>query len=341
MMNYSEDPKTLDLYPALAFEEDLTPDIVEDHIEEKCKTIYEATKGWGSDKKELIEALGMTTEEDRMQIPIKFSQIYNGDNLRDLMKKECGGNDFGLALQYLALTPVEAECAMMKKACDGLGTDERLLYSVLCGRSNKDMELFKKTYYKVYTRDVVEKVTGEVSGTLKTCVISSLQAAEEEYDPGFHTNDKAIEDAEKIYAAGQGRFGKDTKELTKIIVLSPPKHLKNVNSYYADKYGYTLFKAIEKEFGGDAEKSVLFTLGLKLKPFETIAKLIKTACAGIGTDELLLTCTLIRYQKYLPYINLAHEELFQKSIQERVKSECGGNYKKLLLALVNKVSPEE
>lgn len=44
-MNYSEDLKTLDLYPALAFEEDLTPDIVEDHIEEKCKTIYEATKG--------------------------------------------------------------------------------------------------------------------------------------------------------------------------------------------------------------------------------------------------------------------------------------------------------
>jgi len=44
MMNYSEDPKTLDLYPALAFKEDLTPDI-EDHIEDKCKTIYEATKG--------------------------------------------------------------------------------------------------------------------------------------------------------------------------------------------------------------------------------------------------------------------------------------------------------
>lgn len=340
-MNYSEDPKTLNLYPEVAFEEDLTPDDIGEDIVEKCNAIQKACKGWGTDEDALIQELGLTTAEERMKIPVKFKQVTEGDDLKTLMRKECGKGDFGLALQYLSLSPMEAECAMIKKASAGFGTNEKLLYSILCGRSNKDMELLKKTYYKMYTEDLVSLVTGEVGGDLEKVVVGCLQAAEEEYDEGFHTEDKAKEDAEAIFESGQGRFGTDESKFVKVIVMSPPKHLKRVNEYYADKYGYTLFKAVEKELGGDSESALLYTLGIKLKPFETIAKFIKSACAGFGTDELLLTCTLIRYQEYLPYVNASHEELFKKSIQERVRSECRGDYEKLLLAIVNKVSPEE
>mmetsp|Transcript_8376 Transcript_8376/g.15799 ORF Transcript_8376/g.15799 Transcript_8376/m.15799 type:complete len:341 (+) Transcript_8376:64-1086(+) len=340
-MNYSEDPKTLNLYPEVAFEEDLTPDDIGEEIVEKCHAIQKACKGWGTDEDALIQALGLTTAEERMKIPIKFKEIFDGDDLMTLMRKECGKGDFGLALQYLSLSPMEAECAMIKKASDGFGTNEKLLYSILCGRSNKDMELLKKTYYKMYTDDLVSLVTSEVGGDLKKVLVGCLQAAEEEYDEGFHTEEKAKEDAEAIYESGQGRFGTDETKLVKVIVMAPPKHLKKVNEYYADKYGYTLFKAVEKELGGDSESALLYTLGIKLKPFETIAKFIKSACAGFGTDELLLTCTLIRYQQYLPYVNASHEEQFEKSIQKRVRSECGGDYEKLLLAVVDAVSPEE
>jgi hypothetical protein len=34
--------------------------------------------------------------------------------------------------------------------------------------------------------------------------VNSLQAAEEEYDPDFHTEDKMKEDAEALYKMGQG-----------------------------------------------------------------------------------------------------------------------------------------
>ena len=62
------------------------------------------------------------------------------------------------------------------------------------------------------------------------------------------------------------------------------------------QYGYTLFKAMEKELSGNVKEGTLFMLGMKMKPYETISGLIKKACAGIGTDELLLTCCIIRYQ---------------------------------------------
>jgi hypothetical protein len=40
-------------------------------------------------------------------------------------------------------------------------------------------------------------------------------------------------------------------------------------------------------------------------------------------------------------VNFTHEELFGKSVHDRVRDECSKNYKKILLALLNKVFPEE
>lgn len=339
MDKYSEDPNTISLYPSELYDEDLTPDIGVE-IDDICNEIHEACKGWGTAKGRLIDAIGNTTGEERKKISLRYEELQE-ENLRKLMKSECGG-DLGVALQYLALGPVEAECRMLKKAVDGLGSNKVMMYSVLCGRSNDDMELLKKTYYKEYTDDLVSRMSGEVGGDMKTILISAVQAAEEEFDPDYHTEDKAEEDAAAIYDAGQGRWGTDEAGMAKIVVLSPPKYLKIVNSVYADKYGYTLFKAFEEEMSGNiAAEAALFTLGMKLKPYETIAKLIKKACAGFGTDELLLTCCLIRYQDLLGHVAVAHEELFEKSIQTRVRDEAGGNYEKILLTIINKVAPEE
>lgn len=173
-------------------------------------------------------------------------------------------------------------------------------------------------------------------------MFNCLQAGEEPYDPQYHTNDKAVEDAEAIYEMGQGKwFGTDEKSIFKILCASPPEHIENVNRIYADKYGYSLIKAMEKELGGNVRDGTLHLIGMKIKPFETIAQLIKSACAGIGTDELLLTCCVIRYQDVMKDVMAAHIELFGKSVHDRVRSECGGKYKDVLLTALNAVWPEE
>jgi annexin A13 len=168
-----------------------------------------------------------------------------------------------------------------------------------------------------------------------------MQAGEETYDPQFHTADKAIEDAEAIYAKGQGKFfGTDEKSIFKVLCAAPPEHVENINRVYADKYGYTLLKAMEKELGGNVRDGTLHMLGMKLKPYETAAQLIKAACAGIGTDEMLLTCSIIRYQNVMKDVMGAHIELYGKSVHDRVRSECKGAYKDVLLAALNAVWPE-
>jgi annexin A7/11 len=172
-------------------------------------------------------------------------------------------------------------------------------------------------------------------------VFNCLQAGEEPFDPQYHTNDKAVEDAELIHKKGQGRWGTDEKAIFKILCAAPPQHVENISDIYADKYGYTLMKAMEKELSGNVRDGCIHLVGMKIKPAETIATLIKAACKGIGTDEMFLTTCLIRYQGIMKDVMTAHIELFGKSVHDRVREETGGKYKTLLLQILNTVWPED
>lgn len=330
---------SINVYPELTHRLAQNPDLdFGTEIDSICDEIYQACKGWGTDEKRLIKALGSCDGEARTKVSRRYEQMH-GKELAALMKSECSG-DFGKALQILALPPDVAEAALIRMATKGLGTTENILYTTVCGRTNAEIDILKKAYFKTYGKDLGQIVGSETSGDLHKLLVTCVQGVEETYDPQYHTAGKAKEDAEAFYTAGQKRWGTDEKEIFKIICLSPPQYLTMVNLSYADMYGYTLMKALEKELRGKTEKGALFTLGMKLKPYETIAHLIKTACAGMGTDELLLTACIIRYQPVWDKVVLAHMDLFGKSVQDRVKHETSGDYKRILLEVLNTSWPD-
>jgi hypothetical protein len=96
----------------------------------------------------LIKALAYCSPEERAQVAAKYPKVH-GKSLQKIMRTECGKGDFGDALQLLAVPSDEAECEMIKKACKGVGTNELLLYPVICGRTNAEIDLLKKKFYKV------------------------------------------------------------------------------------------------------------------------------------------------------------------------------------------------
>mmetsp|Transcript_16745 Transcript_16745/g.31856 ORF Transcript_16745/g.31856 Transcript_16745/m.31856 type:complete len:330 (+) Transcript_16745:115-1104(+) len=324
---------SLDLYPSIIHEGDLSPDAFGDEVDAICQEIQKATKGFGTDEKRLLKAMGSMSAETRCKVPIRFKEMFDKD-LRALVKSECGNRDFGTALKFLAVDPVSAECDMINKACKGLGTNETLLYPIICGRSNKEMEILKKKYFEIHTKDLGRVLDSELGGNFESLIFNALQAAEEAYDPEYHNDEKMEEDAAKLYEMGQGKWGTDEKGLFKIFCASPPEYLKKLNLVYADKYGFTLIKAMETEVGGDAGRAGLYMLGMKIKPYETVAKLIDTACKGFGTNELLLTTTLIRYQKILGEVKVAYEEMKGKTLEEEIESETRGDYERILLEIV-------
>jgi len=327
---------SIDLYPDVVLSQDLSPDFGTE-IESICDDIHKACKGFGTDEKRLIKAMAKDPQT-RTLVSLHY-ESYKGKNLKKLMDKECSGN-FGRAMELLAVPPDVAEAQLVRDATKGIGTSEKLLYTILCGRSNRDMTCLRNSFFKNYEKDLGSVIKSDLSGDFEDFVFTCINCLEDQYDPETHTADKAKGDAEAFYEAGQGRWGTDEKSIFRLLCSSPPKHLREVNRAYAEKYDVTLFKALEKELGGDVEDAVLFTLGMKLKPYETVAKLIDDACAGVGTDEKLLTACIIRYQKILPLVMLAHMELFGKSVQDRVKDETKYDYRKLLLEILNNAMPE-
>jgi len=152
---------------------------------------------------------------------------------------------------------------------------------------------------------------GELSGKFEQLIITALQASQETFDPEFHTEKKMNEDVEKLYKMGQGvcqaavifvaslfvamkltlcfylkgKWGTDEGPLFKFLCASPPQFLSWINTTYADKYGLTIPKVLEKELSGTTEKAAVHLVMMKIKPFEAVAHLIKSACKGIGTNE--------------------------------------------------------
>jgi hypothetical protein len=161
---------TIDLYPDVIRRQDLSPDGgFGSGIDGDCKTIHEATKGIGANKQPVIDALATKDATARYQLVKRFAELYPNQkkgNLAELMNSEFSG-DFGQALTFLAMPLDEAECHMLKKATGGVGCKVEVIYSILCGRTNEELSIVKKKFFKLYTKDLGQLMTSELHGDVE------------------------------------------------------------------------------------------------------------------------------------------------------------------------------
>jgi hypothetical protein len=226
---------TIDIYPPIVHENKVTHDEgFGPEIDEYCEEIHDGVKGFGANKSAVIDALANQDATNRYMISFRYKELYNKD-LTQVMKKEFSG-DFGRALQFLALPSDKAEAAMIRAATHGIGASVDILYSIICGRTNSELQLLKTAYFDLYTKDMTQVIASETRGDNEALLLNALQAGEEAYDPLAHTKEKAVEDAEFIHACGLGKtFGTDEKSIFKAVCSAPPQHLIEVSLVYADK----------------------------------------------------------------------------------------------------------
>jgi Annexin len=184
-----------------------------------------------ANKQKVIDALATIDSTKRTYVAIRYKELHNIE-LSELMKKEFSG-DFGLALEFLSLRPDDAEVKMLRRAHQGVGANVNIIWSILLGRTNAEMEMIKKKYFARYTKDLSKVMAAELHGNMERLIFNAVQAGEEAYDPQYHSPDKALEDAEFIYKKGQGAWGTDERSLFKIFCASPKEHLENVSKYVA------------------------------------------------------------------------------------------------------------
>jgi Annexin len=193
-----------------------------------------ASSFWGfsfrqANKQKVIDALATQDATTRTYMAIRYKELFQKD-LQETMSKEFSG-DLGRALEFLALRPDRAECLMLKRATSGVGASANVVWSIMCGRTNDEIDRLKKTYFEMYSKDLGKLLAKELHGDMERLVFTAMQGGEEPYDPQFHTAEKAAEDAETIHKKGQGKmFGVEERGIFKIICASPKEHLEHISA---------------------------------------------------------------------------------------------------------------
>jgi annexin A7/11 len=312
----------------------MSVEVAEADVEE----IHEACTGpmFGTNDKKLIRVLLSRT---RRQVEL-INAIYlkeHGKTLLKLIKSETSGKYKHLLIAALTQPPVLA-AEQIKKACKGIGTDDRAMLEVLVTRSNDEKAEMRAYYERKYGSSMMDLITSETSGDFQKICCELLKGRRDEgkeADP-----EAAAELATRLYEAGPGRrFGTDEDTFINILCHASYDQIDAIKLSFEEQYNRSLAKTIKKEFRDPCERALLMVIK---RPEEVYADLIHEAVAGLGTDEKLLGRVLGGVTRtMLQKVSWAYEAAYGEPLADRCSSELSGNFKKAVLQWLTPPSIEE
>ena len=298
--------------------------------EKDAETLRNAMKGLGTDEAAIIKVIANRNNSQRQKIKSAYKTAYGRDLIDDL-KSELKGN-FEDAVVALFEPPVEYDVDQLRKAMKGAGTDEDTLIEIIASRPNWLLKQIKDKYQEKYNKSLEDAIAGEVGGDLKRLLTSLLQCSRSE---NAHPNDAECQKkAKELFDAGEGKWGTDESVFNKIFTLRSPMELALISRHYHKLSGKTILEAIKKEFSGDMQKLLTTIVYAIISPSEYFATRVNKAIKGWGTnDNLLIRVLVTRDEIDMPQIKQYYKQLYGKDMLADIKSDCGGDYQKLLIEL--------
>jgi len=215
------------------------------------------------------------------------------------------------------------------KAIKGLGTDEWVLIDFMIATDNKSVEEFKQFFRQKYETSLVDFVKGDTTGDFEKVLVSALEAKRSTE----HEKDSIDSDVEKLYKAGEGKWGTDEKTFIEILTHRSFEHLIDVAQKYKEKHKTTLEHAIKSEVSGWFETALLTCLDL---PQVHWAKRMNQAIKGLRTsDSLIVNCFSQCSKPFLQEVAKEYKKIYKVSLEEDIKGDTSGDYRELLLTLLD------
>lgn len=296
-----------------------------------AEELREAMKGWGTDEGGLIDVICVKTFEEMAEIRQSYTDDIGRDLIKDI-KSECSG-DFEDILVGLCRDRARYDAELLRKAMKGMGTNETLLSEVLCYRTKDELKAIEEQYDEMYDTDLKTAIENDLSGNTEKLALKLLEPEDYERDP--EDEKQVLEDVEKLYKAGQGKFGTDEGVFIRILGGSSREYREKLYWSYAEntKKGTALTKAIESEFSGTLEKMLV---ALVQPTYLYYIDVLFEAMDGMGTDEDTLIRVLVtQKERHLQKIAEEYLNAKGKTLEKHIESECGGNLQKALQAVLD------
>ncbi|XP_046329274.1 annexin B9-like [Haliotis rufescens] len=297
-----------------------------------AETLRNAMSGFGTDEDQVLVTVSNLSNEQRQEVATAFKQAYGKDLIDDL-KSELRG-DFEEVVVAAMAPPRALDARQIHYAISGAGTDETTIVEIMCTRSNDEINQIKEIYKEEFESELEDDLTGDTSGYFQRMFVSLCAGGREE---GEDVDDeKATEDAQKFHDAGEGCWGTEEAEFNAVLCLRSQAQIRATIEKYEELHGSTMEDAIRSECGGDLQNGFLAIVEAAKNTPAYFARRAHDAMAGLGTsDNDLIRVIVSRSEVDLEEVKEAYQNMYETTLSEAVASECGGDYKKMLLNLID------
>jgi len=143
---------------------------------------------------------------------------------------------------------------------------------------------------------------------------------------------EASTDCERLNNAMDGA-GTNEEVIIRIITRRTTFQRQILKESYKSMFGDNLVDRLKEELQGDFEEAILTLMALN--PVSDARKL-RRAMVGPGTDDrILIEILCTKSNEKLEAIRTAYTEMYERSLVDDLRDETSGDFKHLLLALIN------
>jgi len=298
--------------------------------ETDSKVLYSAMKGLGTNEKKIIDIVANRSSAQLMNVEKSFETLY-GKDLKKWLCKELKGHLEKVVLGRF-FGPIAYQAYVLRGAMAGMGTDERALIDVICTKNQREMALVKRAYATLYERDLIKDIQSETSGNFKRILVS-LASAGRENKP--IDTELATKEAKELFEAGEAKWGTDESTFNRIFATRSFPQLRLTMNAYKTHKGQNMEKVIENEMSKDLKRAYLTLVRYIQDPIAYYSEVLYRSMKGLGTDDnTLIRTVLSRCEIDLGDIKNMFEKLHQKTLDQAIKSETSGDYRKIMLQIV-------
>ncbi|KAG8625275.1 hypothetical protein KVT40_007026 [Elsinoe batatas] len=302
----------------------------------QAKEARSAMKGMGTDEKRLIAALVNLDAAQINGVNEYFKKTLKRDLESDIKSETSSYFEEGLVA--IARGPLVQDAHNLRNALKGLGTKEAVLNDVVLSRSNADLNAIKQIYPRLFQGASVESdVKGDLS--LKTERLFTMVLAARRNEESAPVMPQQIDqDVQELYRATEGQRGADQITVCSIFSNRSDGQLRAISQAYKQKYHRSLEEVIKKEFSGHMEDALLFMLNSASDRAKHDADQLEATMKGMGTKDSLLVQRLVRIhwdKQRMAQAKAAYKHFYKQDLARRVEGETSGDFKKLVVALVN------
>lgn len=225
-----------------------------------------------------------------------------------------------------------ADAEAVKKAMDGLGTDDGKLIEILTTRNPDQVQAISGAYESKFGKPMWKAIEGDTSGSFENALVALCMAP-------------AAFDARELHKAMSG-LGTRESSIIDILTTRTNAELTEIKQAYEQAYGKPLAKAIKGDTSGDFENGLLMLLECNRDETTTVnaalarsqaESLYKAGEHAFGTQSGVFLNVLAKnsYAQNRAVSDAYAQFVSQMTLERAIEKEEAGDIEKLLLSLVN------